>query len=564
MNRLVALALPPGKAFVEELERAFGEGDAILPLDLRLAETARERLIAAMAPAVVVESPGEHRELTGALPVEDGDALVLATSGTTGEPKGVVLTHDAIDASARATNDRLAVDAASDAWWCCLPLAHIGGLSVILRARMGGVRCDVEGYSPAAAARALFRGATLTSLVPTALGRLDPEVAAGFRRILLGGQAPPDGLPSNVVTTYGMTETGSGVVYDGWPLDGVEVRVEGGEVLVRGPMLLRSYRDGTDPFIDGAWLPTGDAGELAPDGRLTVFGRRSDLVISGGENVWPAAVEHALRRHPAVEAVAVTGRPDEEWGEHVAAFVVLQGGSDVEAAELLGELRELVREEVAPFAAPREIVIVERLPLTALGKVQRDALTALEGPSVHLGAAPSPLVVASPSPGVQIRPVRPSEYEVVGRLVVAAYAALAGTPLSDEYAAELADVAHRAVEAEVFVAEDSVLLGCATLVPDASSPWAELLKDGEAGLRMLAVDPAAQGRGVGRALLQACIERARELGRSALFLHSTPWMPAAHRLYERAGFLREQGRDWTPVPEVPLLAYRLDLTEGSR
>jgi ribosomal protein S18 acetylase RimI-like enzyme len=151
-------------------------------------------------------------------------------------------------------------------------------------------------------------------------------------------------------------------------------------------------------------------------------------------------------------------------------------------------------------------------------------------------------------------------YEEAGRLVVSAYRALPGEHMSGGYEKELADVERRANQADVLVAVDAgTLLGCVTFVPDAANPWAEMLEEGEASIRMLAVDPVAQGRGVGRTLLDACIGRARVLGRGGIFLHSTPWMAAAHRLYGRAGFVRVPQRDWLPVPEVPLLAFRLDL-----
>lgn len=156
--------------------------------------------------------------------------------------------------------------------------------------------------------------------------------------------------------------------------------------------------------------------------------------------------------------------------------------------------------------------------------------------------------------------MRADEHAAAGALVVAAYRALPGAHLTEGYAAELADVARRSREAEVLVAVTGEILGCVTLVPDAGSPWAELLEHGEAGIRMLAVLPAAQRGGVGRALVEACVARARQLGRNALLLHTTPWMTAAHRLYERAGFERLPERDWTPVPEVPLMAYRLLLS----
>jgi ribosomal protein S18 acetylase RimI-like enzyme len=161
---------------------------------------------------------------------------------------------------------------------------------------------------------------------------------------------------------------------------------------------------------------------------------------------------------------------------------------------------------------------------------------------------------------VEVRPIRAEEYEAAGRVVVAAYRALPGDVTSGGYEEELADVAQRAVDAEVLVAVDGpAVVGCVTFVPDAGNPWAEELEDDEASIRMLAVDPVAQGRGIGRSLIEACIKAACRLERRAIFLHSTPWMTTAHELYVRAGFVRVPERDWLPVPEVPLLAFRLDL-----
>ena len=163
---------------------------------------------------------------------------------------------------------------------------------------------------------------------------------------------------------------------------------------------------------------------------------------------------------------------------------------------------------------------------------------------------------------LEIRPVRPDEHATAGALVVAAYRALPGLPLDEGYAGTLADVGLRDGDGgtEVLVALDAgELSGCVTFVPGAGSRWAEQLEEGEASVRMLAVDPAAQGRGVGRGLLDACVDRARRLGRSGVFLHSTPWMTAAHHLYRDAGFVRVPERDWSPSPEVPLLAFLLAL-----
>ncbi len=352
-NRLVVVDAV-GERFVDALQRAWDDGDAVLPLDPRLPGPARAAVLAA---ARVDE------------PVEPGDALVVATSGTTGEPKAAVLTHEAVTASALATSHALGVDPERDHWLACLPLSHVGGLSVVTRALRTGTPLSVhEGFDATAVEVAADTGCTLTALVPTALGRIDPS---RFRAILVGGQAPPLRRPGHVIATYGMTETGSGVVYDGMPLDGVEVRIEpDGEIHLRAPMLLRAYRDGTDPKLPDGWFPTGDLGELV-DGQLSVHGRRGDLIITGGENVWPEAVERALASHPDVAEVAVVGRPDPEWGHRVVAVVVPRGG----AAPSLAELRDWAKQSLPAYAAPTALEIVAAVPRTASGKVRRTAIT---------------------------------------------------------------------------------------------------------------------------------------------------------------------------------------------
>jgi o-succinylbenzoate---CoA ligase len=375
MANLVALALPGGAAFVDALRRTWDAGDAAFPLDLRLPPAARHRVLAAMAPAAVVDADGERHALGSGVPVDDGDALVVATSGTTGEPKGVVLTHAAVAASAAATTERLAIDPANDHWLACLPLAHVGGLSVVTRALHSGTPLTVlPGFDAAAVTRAAGGGCTAVSLVATALARIDP---AGFRVIVVGGARPPAHLPANAVTTYGLTETGSGVVYDGRPLAGVDVRIDHrGEIHLRGPMLLRAYRDGRNPLDPDGWLATGDLGRWLPDGRLEVEGRRGDLIVTGGENVWPEAVEAVLGRHPAVLEVAVAGRSDPEWGQRVVAFVVPRPGWTVPT---LADLRAAAKELLPAFAAPRELVVVAAIPRTSLGKVARATLLATLG-----------------------------------------------------------------------------------------------------------------------------------------------------------------------------------------
>ena len=363
------MAIPGGPAFVELLQRVWDDGDALLPVDPRLPDLAVERLLDAMRPARLIDATGDEHRRDGAIPTEDGDALVVPTSGSTGMPKGVVHTHDSVAGSASATSARLGVDPGRDRWLCCLPLAHVAGLSVVCRALHTGTPLEVhDGFDAGAVMDAAARGATLTTVVPTALARIDP---ARFRKLVVGGSAPPKVVPPNAVISYGMTETGSAFVYDGLALDGAEVRIVDGEIQVRGPMVMRAYRDGSDPRDADGWLPTNDAGEWADDGRLVVHGRRGDLIITGGENVWPTAVERVLATHVAVAEVAVIGRADPDWGERVVAVVV---PNDPDEPPSLDELRDHVKQELPAFAAPRELALVDRLPRTLLGKVERHAL----------------------------------------------------------------------------------------------------------------------------------------------------------------------------------------------
>ena len=389
---LVALDLPGGMGFVDALRAVWDTGDAAAPLDPRLPGVARRAMLDALRPTRIVTSDGEQHAVPDGVPVDDGDALVVTTSGTSGQPKGVVLTHEAVAASAHATTARLGVDPSRHSWLACLPLAHIGGLSVVTRAVVTGTPLVVLPGFDADEVEALGRSGRTThvSLVTTALGRLDPSV---FTCVLLGGSRAPDTVPPNVVTTYGMTETGSGVVYDGTPLDGVELAMRpsdrppsatgetddpdegvGGEILIRAPMLFRCYRDGSDGRVVGPdgkadWFATGDSGRRDADGVLRVSGRIDDVITTGAEKVWPDLVERALIAHPGVAEVAVWKRSDPEWGERVVAWVVPD-----DDAPSLDELRAIVADTIAPWAAPKELVIVDDLPRTSAGKVRRREL----------------------------------------------------------------------------------------------------------------------------------------------------------------------------------------------
>ncbi len=346
---------------------AWERGDAVAPLDMRLPRPALQAAIAALDPTAIVDAEGlTSRRGQGA---EEGDAAVLVTSGTTSDPKAVVLSKEAIEASAAATSARLGVQPDQDVWLACIPLSHVGGFSVVCRAILGGSKLVVhERFDAQAAMEVAATAPTLVSLVPAAYRQIRPEV---FSKILLGGAAPPEGLAENVVTTYGLTESGSGVVYDGVPLSGVEISFgNNNEILIRAPMLGSRYRNGTPVADADGWFHTGDGGAWDDSGRLIVHGRISEVINTGGEKVWPTEVEAVLSRDPSVSEVAVWRRPDPKWGERVVAWVVPSKGQE----PLLADLAGVVRESLSPWAAPKELVLVDFLPRTPSGKLRRSAL----------------------------------------------------------------------------------------------------------------------------------------------------------------------------------------------
>lgn len=387
MHKLVAIDAVGTREFVDAVLRVWEAADAVLPVDPRLSPVARQRLLQRLGADVDLADDGSRRVLGHGRGCDPGDALVVATSGTTGDPKGVVLTHDALAASAAATNERLGIDAATDRWLACLPLSHMGGLGVVIRALAAGAGLTMARRPDAATiAAGLAEGCTRTALVATVLTRFD---TSGFTTVLLGGGPPPPVIPANAVVTYGLTESGGGVVYDGVPLNGVEVAEVGSTIWLRGPMLARAYRGvadlaagadgGTSPTqlhdtaltdSDG-WFDTGDVGHVDDHGGVVVHGRTGDMIVTGGEKVWPSAVESVLAGHPGVAEVAVIGRPDPEWGQIVVAVVV---PADPAAPPGLEPLRAMVAEALAPWSAPRRLEVVEALPRTALGKVARHQL----------------------------------------------------------------------------------------------------------------------------------------------------------------------------------------------
>ena len=366
----VATTLPAGPDFCSLLHALPRLGAVLVPLDPREPVRSGARL------TVTEPLSGEEADVPLRATVDPEEVhCVMHTSGTTGRPKEVELTYANQRASAEASADAFPLDA-GDRWLCPLPLFHVGGLAVLLRSVMAATTAVLQdGFETARVRKALeSEEITLGSLVPTMLQRLREAGLSrtpGLRGIALGGGPIPAGLLDwaeaagvPAVPVYGMTETASQVVAGspGRPLTGVELRIEEGEILVRGPMVARGA------LAPDGWLHTGDLGRLDEHGLLRVEGRRKELIVSGGENVAPLAVEQALLGHPAVADAGVAGLPDPEWGEAVTAFVVLREPASAD------ELRDWCRERLSPAAVPKAVHAVDGLPRNAAGKLLRDRL----------------------------------------------------------------------------------------------------------------------------------------------------------------------------------------------
>ncbi len=342
-----------------------------------------------------------------------GTAVVLRTSGSTGSPRRVALTAAALGASARATHARLG---GAGRWLLALPIHHVAGWQVLVRSVVAGggpptLLDTSDGFDAAhlaAAVAAMPSGARrYTALVPTQLTRAlahPPASAAlaGLDAVLVGGAAtPPDLLRRAraagiaVVTTYGMTETGGGCVYDGAPLDDVRVAAVGDHLEISGPTLATGYLDDdgallpapdvTESAGDGApagfvvragrrWLRTADLGAVDDAGHVRVLGRADDVLITGGVKVHPGPVERVLAAHPGIAEVVVVGVPDQEWGASVTAVVVVAPGAPTPE---LADVRRRVAEALGRAHAPRALVVVGHLPLRGPGKVDRRAAAEL-------------------------------------------------------------------------------------------------------------------------------------------------------------------------------------------
>jgi O-succinylbenzoic acid--CoA ligase len=368
----VAIALPPGHDFAIALHACLISGAVAVPVDLRLPDpplAGAQRVIDAPLGDGPPVRPRPH-DL-------DATAIIVHTSGTTAAPRPVELTFGNWLWSALGSGAALGTDP-TDVWLCTLPLSHVGGLSILLRSAIYATCAEVhERWDTERALAAIEAGASLVSVVPTTLARLLDAGLDHPRRLRCalvgGGPCPPAllerartvGVP--VAQTYGLTEACSQVTTArpgdaapdaGPPLFCTRVWIDDGEICVSSPTVAPQA---------APVLRTGDLGAIDRDGRLTVTGRRSEMIVTGGENVAPTEVEAALEQHPAVAEALVEGRVDPQWGESVVAQVVLKPG--LAAAE--ADLREFCAARLAGFKVPKAIELVPALPRTASGKLLR-------------------------------------------------------------------------------------------------------------------------------------------------------------------------------------------------
>jgi O-succinylbenzoic acid--CoA ligase len=373
---------------LEPLARALdGSGPAILPVDASLPAARIRQLVDAFQPNAVIDECGEARIRSESPETDPATAVIIGTSGSTGEPKGVELSAAALSHSARASLARAGARP-GERWLVCLPASHVAGLQVLVRSLVGGTVPVIAAEATArAVADAAAAGCAHVSVVPTQLVRLlgSPGGAAAlarYRCVLVGGAAAGAAVLGeareagvSAVTTYGMSETCGGCVYDGVPLDGVTVRAgRDGRLRIAGPVLMNRYHgrpDLTAAALEDGELVTSDLGYVGRDGRVVIRGRADDVINTGGHKVVPGEVAAALSDCPGIREVVVVGRPDPEWGERVTAVVVPADPAEPPGLELV---RNHVRARLPRYACPSEVVLTEAIPVLPSGKPDLAAL----------------------------------------------------------------------------------------------------------------------------------------------------------------------------------------------
>ncbi|MHB8191636.1 MAG: AMP-binding protein [Ferrimicrobium sp.] len=369
MQELIAIELGRTRALVDAIATVMNRGDAVTIIDINSPPQRRLERLTISQPHRILDESGEHPYMPDAPLLEPGDRVVIATSGTTGRPKAVVHTETTLRASADAIAAYLGTGSL-DHWLCALSPVYIGGLAIITRALLSDLPITIiPSFDPALVADAVKNGATRTAAVRAVLGRVD---LSPFRSVLLGSQPPPEVIPPNAIVTYGLTETGSGVVYDGLPLPGVEIQIVEDVIWLKGPMIATRTRDNQELLTKNGWLITGDLGVIDNnDGRLRVLGRQGDLINTGGNKVYPHLVEEAVRTRCSgwFGDLCVFATPDPTWGQIVTLAIVPQGN-----VPDLPTIQSALTSVVESYELPRRLVVVREIPRTETGKPKRKLL----------------------------------------------------------------------------------------------------------------------------------------------------------------------------------------------
>lgn len=401
---VVALLLPNAWGFVAALWGGLALGATVAPLNPLLAGGERERILGHLAPKAIVDAmPAE--ETAGITPSPDGGApaIILYTSGSTGQPKGAVLSHAALAVANESWAGPVMGLTEADRVLAALPLAHSFGLNGALLAPLlaGATVVLQERFAPEETLRAIalhrvtvFPGvATMFSRILEASALASADLSS--LRLAVSGAAPcPWPLASawrqrtgvRIVRGYGMTELFRPISYlaadtrdlpdsIGRAVPGVELRVVDDELWIKTPAAMDGYLrapEETAAVLADGWFRTGDLATISAEGFVSIVGRKRDLILRGGYSVVPGEVEAALLGHPAVAEAAVVGVAHAELGEEVAAFVTLRPGARADIAELIA----FCRARLAGYKYPRRIDIVTELPKSATGKILKTKLRA--------------------------------------------------------------------------------------------------------------------------------------------------------------------------------------------